>query len=191
MNPVKIILGFVPFLLFSVLAPWLGIGWAALACLGAAVVLIAVTARGGVTMLPVVQAVILAVIAVVAFVGGPDVDRFLELNARGGASIVLGLFIVATASVAPFTEAFAKESVAPEYWETPRFRSVNRRISLAWGVAVLVVGVCHIVGAHLDTAGTHHLLVLAVDWIIPVLAVLRAITFTRTTAASAAALARG
>jgi energy-coupling factor transporter transmembrane protein EcfT len=190
-NPVKIILGFVPFLLFSVLAHWLDIGWTALVCLGVALLLVAVTARGGLKILPVVQAVILAVIAIIAFVGGSGVDRFLELNARGGASVVLGLFIVATASIAPFTENFAKESVAPEYWHTARFRAVNRRISLAWGVAVFVVGVSHIVGAHLDNAGAHHLVVLAVDWIIPVLAVLRAITFTRTTAASAAALARG
>ncbi|MFW0797104.1 hypothetical protein AAFP30_25095 [Gordonia sp. CPCC 205515] len=183
MNPVKIILGFVPFLLFGVLAHWLAIGWSAVIALVAALILVAITARGGLKILPVAQSVIMGVIALVAFIGGSGADNFLTLNARGGASLLLGAFIVATASVAPFTADFAKQEVPRQYWNTPTFRSVNRKLSTVWGVTVLVVGVCHIAAAHLDSAGARPILVLALEWVIPILALVRAVKVTREVAA--------
>jgi len=89
MNPVKLILGFVPFILFTVLTGWIPIGWAA--------------AAGGIKVLPLVQAVILLVIAVLGFAAGPATVAFLTVYGRGLASLALGLFIVATAARTPFT----------------------------------------------------------------------------------------
>ncbi|HCS57604.1 MAG TPA: hypothetical protein DIW80_10610 [Gordonia polyisoprenivorans] len=191
MNPVKIILGFIPFLLFSVLAHWLATGWSALIAFAAALILIALTARGGLKILPVVQAVIMGVIALVAAVGGSGVDDFLRLNARGGASLLLGAFIVATASVAPFTADFAKQEVPQQYWSTPGFRAINRKLSTVWGVTVLVVGICHIVSAHLDAAGTRPIVVVLIEWVLPILALLRAVKVTRDVAAHRPADATG
>lgn len=178
MSP-KIVIGFVPFLLFDVLGRWVQIGWAAAAALLAAVVLIAATARGGVKPLPVMQGVILLAVTLAAALGGPGVEHFLALNARGGASLLVGLFIVATAATAPFTASFAKNSVPEEYWTSPVFLATNRDLSRAWGLAVLTVGVCHIVGAHIDVHNTRPLLSVAVEWVLPILAPARAVTYTQ------------
>ena len=103
MNPVKLILGFVPFILFTVLTGWIPIGWAAAAGLVAALAVVAVSAAGGIKVLPLVQAVILLVIAVLGFAAGPATVAFLTVYGRGLASLALGLFIVATAARTPFT----------------------------------------------------------------------------------------
>ena len=47
MEPVKLVLGFVPFLLFTLLTGWLPVDWAAVIGLVAALALVAVTAQGG------------------------------------------------------------------------------------------------------------------------------------------------
>jgi hypothetical protein len=183
MNPIKLVIGFVPFVLFTVLDNWIPVGWAALVGLIAALAVIAVTARGGLKVLPVVQAVILLVIAVLGFVGSPAVDAFLAQYGRGVASLLLGLFIVATATTMPFTAQFARAAVPPAAWHSPRFLQVNRRLSLAWGYVVLIVGVCHIVGALLEARGAGPLVRLLVDWVVPILAFVRVIAYTRRIAA--------
>jgi hypothetical protein len=179
MNPIKLVIGFVPFVLFTVLDNWIPVGWAALIGLVAALALIAVTARGGLKILPVVQAVILLVIAVLGFVGGPAVNAFLTQYGRGLTSLLLGLFIVATAATLPFTAQFARTEVPPAAWHSPEFLRVNRRLSLAWGCVVLLLGVCHIVGALLEANGAGPLVRLLVDWVVPILAFVRVIAYTR------------
>jgi hypothetical protein len=183
MNPVKLVIGFVPFVLFTVLGNWIPVGWAALVGLVAALAVIAVTARGGLKVLPLVQAVILLVIAVLGFIGGPALDAFLVQYGRGVASLVLGLFIVATAAAMPFTAQFARAAVPAAAWHSPEFLLVNRRLSLAWGYVVLLLGVCHIVGALLEGRGAGPIAALLVDWVVPILAFVRVIAYTRRIAA--------
>jgi hypothetical protein len=183
MTPIKLVIGFVPFVLFTVVDNLIPTGWAALVGLVAALAVIAVTARGGLKVLPVVQAVILLVIAVLGFVGGPAVDAFLTQYGRGVASLLLGLFIVATAATMPFTAQFARAAVPPAAWHSPEFLQVNRHLSLAWGYVVLIVGVCHIVGALLDANGAGPLVRPLVDWVVPILAFVRVIAYTRSVVA--------
>jgi hypothetical protein len=178
-NPVKIVIGFVPFVLFTVLAGWIPVGWAAVIGLVAALGVIAVTVRGGLNILPVVQAVILLVIALVGFIGGAGVDAFLAVFGRGIASLALGLFIVVTATAMPFTARFARAAAPPETWHSPKFLQVNRRLSLAWGAVVLALGVCHLVDAILEAHGAGPLARLLVDWVVPILAFVRVIAYTR------------
>jgi hypothetical protein len=183
MNPVKIVIGFVPFLLLTVVGHWLPIGWAAAIALAAAVVVIAITARGGLKMLPVAQAVILVGFALLGFLAGASVSAFLGVYGRGLASLVLGLFIVLTATSTPFTAQFAREAVPPAEWGNPLFVEVNRKLSLAWGAVVLVLGACHVLGAFLDAQHVHPVLALLVDWVVPILAFVRVISYTRRIAA--------
>ena len=183
MNPVKLVLGFVPFIVFTVLSGWVPVGWAAAAGLVAALAVVAVTAGGGIKVLPLVQAGVLLVIAVLGFAAGPATVAFLTVYGRGLASLALGSFIVATAARTPFTAQFARAAVPESAWHTPGFLRVNRRISLAWGYVVLVLGACHLVGAFLAVQHAHPLLRLLVDWGVPVLAFLRVTAYTRRTAA--------
>ncbi len=184
MNPLKIALGFVPFILLTVLAAWLPFGWAAVIALVAALVLTVATARGGLKILPVVQAVILAALAVVGFLGGPGVDAVLATYGRGIASALLGLFIVATAPSMPFTAQFARAAVPASEWRSPVFLAINRRLSSAWGAVVLVLGVCHLVGPYLEAHGAQTPVRLLVNAVIPVVAFLAVIAYTRRVAAA-------
>ncbi len=150
-----------------------------------AVAIIAVTAaRGGVKILSVVQLVILAVFTVVGFTAGRGAATALEPYARGVASLALGAFILATSFSFPFTEQFARGSVPQQYWKSPQFRGVNRRISLAWGIAVLAIGAGHFAAAYVGSGAPVFRLLL--DWGVPVLAAYRAYSVTKRTIAQSA-----
>jgi hypothetical protein len=103
--------------------------------------------------LPVVQAVILLVIAVLGFAAGPATVAFLTVYGRGLASLALGSFIVVTAARTPFTAQLARAAVPEHAWHTPGFLRVIRQISLAWGSVALILGACQIVGAFPRGAG--------------------------------------
>jgi hypothetical protein len=182
MKPLSIVTGFIPLAVFGVLVNWLSLGWAAAVGLALAAVLIAVTSiRGGVKILPVVQSVVLAVFTVVGFaVGSHDATAF-EPYARGVASLALGAFILATSFSFPFTLQFARHGVPQQYWKSPQFLAVNRRISLAWGLAVLAVGAGHLGAAYVG--GSAHVLRLLLDWGVPAFAAYRAYSVTKRTIA--------
>ena len=185
MKPLKIVLGFLPFVAFSVLAHFLDVGWAAAVGLLAAAVGTAVTARGGVKIPPAVQGAILLVMTVLAVTGGRGVDAFLTHYGPGLAGVLFGFFLVATAAVMPFTAQISRETVPPEYWHSPRFLEVNRRISTAWGLAVLVLGLCQVAGAEIGDSGPALALRLAVNWVVPIVVLWQARNYSNRTAAAA------
>lgn len=178
MNPVTIALGFLPLVLFTLLDGNIPVTLAAAAGVVAAVVAIIVMARRSVPVLPIVQAVTLAAVSALAFAGGPAARDFLTTYGRGLVSLVLAVFILVTVGFAPFTAAFARAGVPREQWHDPRFLDVNRRISAAWGLAVLVIGVSHLLyGAIGDSLRPIPGLVL--NWGLTVAAVLAAVQYTR------------
>jgi hypothetical protein len=190
MNPVKIIVGFIPFLLFTLLSAWVPVGWSAAIGLAAAIVVIIITLRGGLKILPVVQSIILLVIMVLGFVGGPAIDSFLSEYARGGASVVLALFILTTSLFAPFTAQFARAGVPREFWHSRPFLALNRRMSAAWGAAILVVGICRIASAVMGT-GVAPLLSFIIQWGFPIAAIYLAFSYTKRVATAATRRAGG
>lgn len=182
MKPLNIVIGFVPLAVFAVLVNWLALGWAAATGLALAVALVGYTAaHGGVKVLPVVQSVILAVFTVVGFTIGHHAASTFAPYARGIASLVLGGFIVATSQLVPFTAQFAREGVPEQYWRSPQFLAVNRRLSLVWGLAVLLVGAAHVGAA---AAGSSAAIVhFALDWGVPAYAAYQAYSVTKRTIA--------
>ena len=182
MKPLTIVIGFIPQAIFVILVSWLSLGWAAAAGLAAAAILVAVTAaQGGVKILPVAQSVILAAFTVVGFTVGHHAEITFAPYARGVASLALGAFIVATSSSFPFTSQFARQTVPQQYWQTPQFLSINRRMSLVWGLAVLAIGAGHLGAAF---AGSSPQIVrILLDWGIPVYAAFTAYTVTKRTIA--------
>jgi hypothetical protein len=183
MNPLSIVTGFIPqVVVFAILVNWLPLGWAAVAGLAVALAIIAATAaHGGIKVLLVVQSVILAVFAVVGFtVGHHDATAF-EPYARGVASLALGAFILATSFSFPFTAQFARRGVPREYWDSPRFLAVNRRISLTWGLVVFAIGASHLAAAYVGS-GTPVVRIL-LDWGVPIVAAYQAYSVTKRTIA--------
>ena len=85
--------------------------------------------------------------------------------------------------VMPFTEQYARESVPREYWHTERFRSVNRRISPAWGLAIASMAAGHLPAwlfsrVDVGIALPARPLDLAFGWILPIALVWRAVRYT-------------
>lgn len=150
MNPVTLVLGFVPLVLFTFLDGRVPVADAALIGTIAAIVVVVFTAVRRtvpvpVPVPPIVQAITLAVITVIAYTGDHATTIFLGSYGRGLASLVLAAYLLVTAPFAPFTATIARVSVPRERWHSPRFIALNQRISAVWGVAVLVLGIAHLI----------------------------------------------
>ena len=174
-----VISGFIPFVAFSLLVKPIGAGWAALAGFGAAVLVVAVTAKGGIKILPSLQAGLLLVMAVWAFSASPSVRAELVKYGPAAAAVIIGFFIVVTAARMPFTAQLARQDVPRTLWHDPRFLDVNRRISSVWGLAILVAGVCGLTASVIDPDNSRPLLGLAVSWVLPIVAFWQAAAYTQ------------
>lgn len=191
----QMVLGLAPWFLFSILVSRLGDNEVAIAAsLSAlAAVVIALYQRGsGVKLLDAAGVVTFVVIAAVGFVGGDDIDEWLTNFSRGGTTFVLGAVMLVSAFTVPFTEQYARESVDREFWDSPSFHATNRRISLAWGLALLVMAVSHVVAGVLDPiseaeANGARTVDLVCNWVIPIVLIVAAVKFTQKTAADARA----
>ena len=58
---------------------------------------------------------------------------------------LLAIVIVSLAIGRPFTLQYARERVAQQYWHTPFFLSINRRITWAWAGAFAALVTAHAV----------------------------------------------
>jgi NO-binding membrane sensor protein with MHYT domain len=188
MNKLGFVVGFLPWIVFSIVAQRLdanGVAWSATIAVAMTVVaLLTARRRHGPTFLNLVSLCLFAVIAVVGFVGGAAVDRWLFEWGRPLVGVVLGLVVLATVPVRPFTEEYARQSVPQEYWGSPTFRRINSVISAVWGVAILVIGVAGVAVAALDAnamdASRSHGVDLLLNWVVPIAAIWAAIRFTDT-----------
>jgi hypothetical protein len=124
------------------------------------------------------------VVAVVGFVAGDDVDNWLFDWAGGLVTVVLGVLIVLLVPAMPFTEQYARASVPQEYWATPTFKKINRVLSLAWGVAIGVMGLASLAVAALrgraDSFVDANTVDLVLNWGVPIAAIWFMVHFTST-----------
>jgi hypothetical protein len=193
MSAKKMFLSFLPWIAFSVLANRHGNNGATTACLvsvGLALLLaIKQSKNSSLKIIDVTGIVIFGAMTVVAAIGGAAVENRVIDFGLGGASILLGVVMLASTLFVPFTEQYARESVPREYWKSPVFRAVNRRISAVWGVAVLVMGVGPLIAGHFDPASAPKAgarpLDLIFNWVVPVLLILWAMNYTKKASAAA------
>jgi hypothetical protein len=187
MSMLKVFAGFVPWIVFSLVATRAGTGAVAtagfLAFLVAAAFILRSVLRGeSPKVLEVTGAVAFTGIAVAAVVD-PRADAFLAAYGRSIATWTLAVVIFAMLPIMPFTEQYARESVPKEFWHTERFRSVNRRISAAWGVAIASTGLGHLVasllrGAEPGTTVPSRPLDLVFNWVLPIALIWWAVRYT-------------
>jgi hypothetical protein len=186
MKPLSFVLAFLPWIVFTFVARRSAansVAWSALlAMVITAVLLVRARRRGDPTTLNAVSLVIFGAIAVVGFVGGPPIDEWLYTWGRPLVGVVLGLYVLGTASVRPFTEQYARQSTPRQYWGSPTFHSINRVISAAWGVGLVVIGGCALILTALDqqhtTFSSDHLVELLLNWVIPIAVIWGLIKFT-------------
>lgn len=185
MSFIKVLSGFVPWIVFTLAASRFGSGAVGLACLLALLVAVGLVirsvARGeSPKLLEVTGAVVFLALGIVAF-AVPGSDAFLAGYGRALAAVVLGVVIFATLPVMPFTEQYARETVPREFWQSHRFRSVNRRISAVWGVVIVAMAASHAVAGTFDAPGAAAArpVDLVFNWVVPALLIWAAVAFTR------------
>jgi hypothetical protein len=92
---------------------------------------------------------------------------------------VLGLVILALVPVMPFTEQYARESTPQAYWGSPTFEQINRVLSIAWGAAIVALGVSRVSAAAIDQHTASHLPQLVLGLGLPVIIVIYMFKFTQ------------
>lgn len=188
MDNLRFVLGFLPWIVFSFAAQRLdanGVAWSAtIAVAMTLVALFAAARRDGPKVLNLGSLVLFAVIAVVGFVGGSAVDAWLFEWGRPLVGVLLGLYVLATVPILPFTEEYARQTVPREYWGSPAFRRINRVLSAAWGAAIVLIGAAGllvtVLDAHAADPSRAHVADLLLNWVVPIAVIWGMVRFTAT-----------
>jgi len=185
MSMLKVLTGFVPWILFSLVATREGVGGVTTAALlaffvAAGFLIVSMVRSRSLKLLEVTGAAVFAVFGVVGMVD-PAADGFLTDYGRSLATLTLAVVIFVLLPVMPFTEQYARETVPQQYWHSPVFRSVNRRISAAWGSVIAVMGAGHALAGLITEPPTTlptRPVDLLLNWVIPALLSWWAIRYT-------------
>jgi hypothetical protein len=172
----SMIVALVPWVLFSVLANSADdVKLASILALIASVIVAAPAVLAGRPKILELGAVAaFALITVTAFSVTPDVAGDLARYGRGIAAGMLALIAFASLLFVPFTEQYARESVPAEYWGSPRFKAVNRRLTAMWAGVFAAMVPLHVIAGTVDTQRSN----LIFNWVLPVLLVLWALKRT-------------
>jgi hypothetical protein len=183
MKSLGLILAFLPLIAFSFLSRFLPhhlIGVAGLvAAVCAVIVIFASRPIWPPKVLNVVQVVIFGVIAALGFALGRGDDGWLATWGGAGIGLVLGLIILVLIPVVPFTESFAREATPPSYWSSPAFVKLNRVLSAAWGVAIMLIGVSRVVAQAVNGHTTRRLPETILGLIVPLLIIIYMLRFSK------------
>lgn len=184
----QVLVGFIPWIVFTLVAIRIGPGAVGVACALAFLVAVGLIIRSmtrgeSPKVLEVVGAVVFLGLGLVSF-GYPAADAFLSGYGRAIAAATLAAVIFLLLPVIPFTEQYARESVRREYWHTPQFRSINRRISAAWGGAIGVMALSHAIAGTFEASDPgvrllHRPVDLVFNWIVPALLIWAAAHYTQ------------
>ena len=165
--------GFVPWIIFWVVAGPSSWEYAAGGALLAALILMIPSAeRGSIKMLDVVSVLFFGAMTVAGLVlDRADLD-WLEDYSQAISSGVIAIAVLGALAWVPFTEQYAREQVPREYWQSARFKQVNRVLTLVWGLVFAVSAILGIVAQEVDSGSSW------LNWIIPIALVVGAFKFT-------------
>lgn len=148
------ILGFLPWIAFGVVVRLIGPHAVALsALLGIGLVLAGAAITREIrplNQMSVGSLIPLTAIALIALVTGDEVHEWLFTWAVPGLAVGLGAFLLAMLPVAPFTRRYARSVTPRAQWSTPLFVRTNLIVSAAWGIAMITLGACNILGSAMD-----------------------------------------
>jgi MFS family permease len=170
-----IYLAFVPWILFSLITQHDTLKAAAVVALIAAVLIAAPAVLGGRPRMLEIGAVVAFVgFTIVAFIADPATTHWVARYARAIAALLLALIAFSSLLFVPFTEQYARESVPREFWSTPRFKQINRQLTVMWGCVFLAMMVSHTVAGAIDTRRGNTLF----NWVIPIILIIWAVKRT-------------
>ncbi|MFZ0090272.1 MAG: hypothetical protein WAL63_12240 [Solirubrobacteraceae bacterium] len=160
-----IYIAFVPWVLFGVISRADTLEAAAIVALVAAIAIAVPGFRAGRPKVLELGAIVaFAGFTVVTLVADPSVTTWLERYARAIAASLLALIAFGSLALTPFTEQYARESVPRKFWSSPRFKQVNRDLSLMWALVFLAMVPSHIAAGIIDTRRGNTIF----NWVIPI-----------------------
>ena len=151
-NGKGIFIALIPWIVFSVLASHATLKLGALVALAAAIVIAAPGVRAGRPKLIEVGAVVTFIgFVVVAFLADASTAHWVARYARGIAALILALISFASLLFTPFTEQYAREQVPEQYWGSPKFKEINRKLTTMWACIFAAMVPFHAIAGALDT----------------------------------------
>jgi MFS family permease len=170
-----IYLAFVPWILFSLITQHDTLKAAAVVALIAAVLIAAPAVFAGRPRMLEIGAVVAFVgFTIVAFIADPSTTHWVARYARAIAALLLAVIAFSSLLFVPFTEQYARESVPRQFWSTPRFKRVNRQLTVMWGCVFLAMMASHIVAGAIDTRRGNTIF----NWVIPIILIIWAVKRT-------------
>jgi hypothetical protein len=147
-----IFIALIPWIIFTVLASHATLKIGSIAALVAAVLIAGRGVRAGRPKLLEVGAVVTFIgFVVVAFVADPSTAHWVARYARGIAALILSAISFVSLMFTPFTEEYAREQVPEQYWGSPKFKEINRKLTLMWACIFAAMVPFHIIAGTVDT----------------------------------------
>ncbi len=164
-----IYVAFVPWVLFTLITQHDGLKAAAIAALAASVIIALPGLFAGRPKLLELGAVVaFAGFAIVAFGADAATTALVARYARAMAAGVLALIASGSLLLTPFTEQYARESVRRELWSSPRFKQINRRLTLMWAWVFVAMIPSHLIAGAVDTRRANTIF----NWVVPIVLVI-------------------
>jgi uncharacterized membrane protein len=170
-----VFLGFVPWIVFSLVAgpsTWM---WAALAALLCSLILSVPSWRStrSIGVLDAAGLVFFGVLVVLALVLPRATLQPIEDRAQLLSSIVIAVVALGSLAVGrPFTEYYARQQTPREYWNSPTFKQINRVITAVWGLVFVLNALCDVAVASFGASSD------VFNWVVPIVAIVAAVKFT-------------
>jgi hypothetical protein len=162
---------FVPWVLFTLITQHDSLRVAAIAALGASVVIALPSLTAGRPKALELGAILaFASFTVVAFTAEPGTSVWIARYARAIAAAVLALISFGSLLFTPFTEQYARESVPRQFWSSPRFKQVNRQLTLMWSWVFLAMVTSHLIAGAIDTHRANTIF----NWVVPIVLIVGA-----------------
>lgn len=164
-----IYLAFVPWVLFTLITQHDTLKAAAVTALIASVVIAAPSVAARRPKLLELGAVLAFIgFTVAAFIADPSTTAWLARYARAIAALLLALIAFSSLLFVPFTEQYARESVPRQFWSTPRFKQINRQLTLMWGCIFVAMMVSHVIAGAIDTRRGNTIF----NWVVPIVLII-------------------
>jgi hypothetical protein len=159
-----IFIALIPWVVFTLLVAHASLAIGSLAALAAAVVIALPGIRSGRPKLLEVGAVVTFIgFVAVAFLADGATAHWVARYARGIAAGILALISFASLLFTPFTEEYARERVPAQYWGSPKFKAINRKLTTMWACVFAAMVPFHVIAGAIDTTRGN----IIFNWAIP------------------------
>ncbi|HEY1521087.1 MAG TPA: hypothetical protein VGF91_31975 [Solirubrobacteraceae bacterium] len=159
-----IFIALIPWIVFTLLASHATLKLGSLAALAAAIVIAVPGVRSGRPRLLEVGAVVTFIgFVVVAFLADASTAHWIARYARGIAALILALISFASLLFTPFTEEYARDQVPEQYWGSPKFKEINRKLTTMWACIFAAMVPFHAIAGTINTKAGN----IVFNWVIP------------------------